>query len=238
MRHRYKSHLLRILRCLHLAVLLIGLINNVALAQAAEKSTGIAQLPPAVDSSNDIRTAIPVAFPAMISPKATVAPALPLAAPLPTPAPVLRMPAPPQTDKATLMISRMSGEVHFKHLGGPRLEPSRALQIGTGGAQSWCEFKMNACTGRVWKDSDVTVLPDASTIILKKGSIIVNVKAESGKYSVIAGDLLCRTDATTLRVQRTDRNISFQVLDGTVTVCNRATGEVYTATQVVQPVKN
>ena len=190
------------------------------------------------EAKNDIKAVLPVAFPAMMSQTAASMAAAPLAAPLPALAPALRIPIQPQTDRETLMISRMSGEVHFKHLGGARLDPaSRALQIGTGGAQSWCEFKMNACTGRVWKNSDVTVLPDSSTIILKNGSLIVNVKGENGKYSILCGDLLCRADATTLRVQKTDRNVSFQVLEGTVTVCNRSTGEIYTATQVVQPVK-
>ncbi len=234
-----------------MAILLVGLLHNFASAQTLSENETAA----AIESKNEA-SAIPVAFPAIMSPKsAALTPALlspktqelapasnstALAAPLlsPVPMPALRRTPQAQSETATLVVSRMNGEVHFKHLGGPRLDPSsRALEIGTGGAQSWCEFKMNTCTGRVWKDSNVTVLPDSSTVILRNGSLIINIKGESGKYSILCGDLLCRAEATTLRVQRTDSNVSFQVLEGTVTVCRRSTGEIYTATQVVQPLK-
>lgn len=245
MLHRCNPNLLLILRCLHLAIFITGLLHNVASAQVAEENAGI---PACIETKTDISTVLPVAFPAMMSPipvgaavmspGAAMSAQVPQVAPRPMPAPVLRMPAPPQSEKESLMISKMNGEVHFKHLAGPHFDPaSRALQIETGGSQSWCEFKMNTCTGRVWKESDVTVLPDSCTVILKNGALIVNVKGEGGKYSIICGDLLCRAETTTIRVQKTERNVSFQVMEGTVTVCNRATGEVYNAAQVVQPAK-
>lgn len=220
-----------------MAILLVALLHSVASAQIAADSNCAM---PGIESGADLKAVVPVAFPGVVKPVGMLASPISVpaaAAPVPAPAPVMRPPVSAQPAKATLMISRMNGEVHFKHLGGPRVEPSRALQIETGGTQSWCEFKMNSCTGRIWKDSEVTILPDSSTILLKKGSLIVSVKGEGGKYSIICGDLLYRADATTVRVQRTENNVSFQVLEGTVTVCNKATGEIFTAAQVVQPIR-
>lgn len=188
----------------------------VLLTQAAGKST------------EDPNTAVQVSFPAAL--------------------PVIKAPAPlrvlntiplvqANSGRENLMVTRMNGEVHFKHLGGPRLEPSRALNIETGAGMSWCEFKMNNCIGRVSKDSQVTVFPDTGAIYLNKGAIIVRISGNDVKYSVISGDLLCRVQSTTLRVQKTEKTVSYQVLEGTVTVCNRLSGEVFTAAQVVQPVK-
>src|SRR5579883_1291794 len=116
---RLKSHPLSFISCLLLAATLSATLQDVALAQLATQSG-------AAESQNDIHVAVPVAFPGVKA--ATVSPALP---PMPRPEPVrqARAAAPQQAEKETLMISRMSGEVHFKHLGGPQLDPSRALQI-------------------------------------------------------------------------------------------------------------
>ncbi len=145
-----------------------------------------------------------------------------------------------QRNRPELQVSRMSGEVHFKHLQGKRIDPSRALSVKTGKA-SWCELKVHNCTGRIWADSQLAVFPDSGVLYLEKGALIVHVNSrlESGiRFTVIAGDYLCRVHGTTLRVNRTDRMVDFQVLEGTITVYNRQTGEVFRASQVSRPQSN
>lgn len=142
----------------------------------------------------------------------------------------------PETN--TLSVSRMTGQVHFKHLQDQRLAPSRALSIRTGPGASWAEFKINNnFTGRIAFDSEVLVFPDTGVCFLKKGSLIVRVSGTSGtRYSVMAGHYVCRIHGTTLRVQRTERQCDFQVLEGEIIVYNRLSGEVYRASHVNRPV--
>ena len=145
-------------------------------------------------------------------------------------------PQPGKPEHQKLIISQMNGEVHFKHLQGPRIDPGRALYIETGSGSSWCECKLQDCSSRVWCDSEVSIFPETGVLYLKKGALVIKVnRGTESTYTVIAGDLMCRVQATTLRVQRNDRVVNFQVSDGTITVYNRQTGEVYRAGQVTQP---
>lgn len=187
-------------------------------------------MPGSMPGSMPIPTSVPapVAIPAAMSMPVPV----PLRMTTPTIKPVVPNAAPGQ-ECEKLMITQMSGEVHFKHLQDPRIDPARALYIETGNTpQSFCECRMRDCTARAWKDSQVSVFPDSGVLYLNKGALIVKVSRNpEAVYTVIAGDLMCRVPAGTLRIQRTDRFVTFQVLEGTLTVYNRQTGQITRATQ-------
>lgn len=169
------------------------------------------------------RVAVPVPVPVLI--------------PIPVPSQAHPVPLPRALEPAhnNLTVSRMNGEVHFKHLQSPHLEPSRALYIETGPGASWCEFKLPTCTARVAAKSQVSVFPDTGSIYLKSGAVIVRVENGSERrFSVMAGDFACRFQGSTLRVQRDARKVDFQVLEGSITVFNRATGQVEKAGQITK----
>ena len=162
-----------------------------------------------------------------------------------SPLPALAPPAPhapPAVALEKLAVTRMNGEVQLKHRQGPHNEPSRALYIETGkGTTSWCECKMQDCTGRIWRDSQVTVFPDTGVLYLEKGALIVKVnKAAAQKYTVIAGDILCRVHgpASTVHVFRNTGGVKVQVLEGNaVTVYNRQTGEIVPPEIISRPTR-
>jgi hypothetical protein len=229
--------------CLFGAMSLLASLAPVAFAQTVGAGTrsehgGDVQLLP---NANDQLNVTPVNFPGALAPRA-MAPGTPATVPQPgaagssLPAPALPTAGKPEHQKLT--ISQMNGEVHFKHLQGPSIDPGRALYIETGAGNSWCECKLQDCSSRVWCDSEVSIFPETGVLYLKKGALVIKVnRGTESTYTVIAGDLMCRVQATTLRVQRNDRVVNFQVSDGTITVYNRQTGEVYRAGQVTQPVR-
>ncbi len=189
---------------------------------------------PAVNSGSLIDKAaeqkvLPVFFPAQTAPNFPVSPAVPTPVPVAVPG-AASAPAKP----AALSVSQMRGEVHFKHLEGPRLDPSRALYVETGAGVSFCEFKMANCVGRTWSNSQVVVFPESGIIYLNKGALILQVKHDSAaRYTILAGDLSCRVESCTIRVQKDERSVNFQVLDSTpITVFNRRTGEISRASKI------
>ncbi len=200
-------------------------------------------LRPGVENSIDGDSAVNVAFPGVVNrPPAAVnrvAVPVPILIPVAVPGAVSEPSQRPlEPVRNNLTVNRMNGEVHFKHLQSPHLDPSRALFIETGPGNSWCEFKLPNCTARIAARSKVSVFPDSGSIYLKSGSLIVRVEnSSSRRFSVVAGDFACRFQGTTLRVQRDERKVDFQVLEGTVTVFNRVTGEVTRASQVTRPAK-
>lgn len=233
------SHFSLIVLCLSLAGLPAAWAQGQSAAAGADQqNTSAVNLGNCCEES---LRAIPVAFPGSFTPARLPAPGatLPPSRPVPA-APAVVVPQTQPTSEGpeaeSLMVTRMNGEVHFKHLQGPRIDPARALNIETGdSAASWAEFKMSNCTGRVWRGSQVSVFPDTKVMYLNKGALLIRVsRGSDARYSVIAGDFVCRIQGTVLRVQRTEKQVSFQVLEGVVTVYNRHTGEVFKAGQVVQ----
>ena len=189
-------------RCKRLAVLLIlGVLLlqfSVCLpARAIDPELLVSE--PELSNGTD---AINVAFPGVPTPK-LVAPVphpvpvpivVPVLVPVRTPEQVAPSPRPLEPVRSNLMVSRMNGEVHFKHLQSASLDPSsRALYIETGAGSSWCELKMQNCTARVWAKSQISVFPETGVIYLKKGAVILQASRQSGaKFSVIAGDFASR----------------------------------------------
>lgn len=142
----------------------------------------------------------------------------------------------PQAEDKAFIISRLRGDVRFiDSISGCNDAASRRIVTGTG--CSWCEFQMNNCTARLASDSQVDILPSNRTIRLSKGAIIVQARGNARAYSVESGDLVCRLQSNTLRVQQCRREVSFEVLDGRVTVCDRLTGETFSSSQVVCPLR-
>ncbi len=179
----------------------------------------------------DTSPVLPIIFPALNQnmPLAPFAPVpIPVTVPLDSASPLR---------PANLSVSQMRGEVHFKHLEGPKLDPSRALYIETGTGISFCEFKMTNCTGRAWANSQVAVFPESDVIFLSKGAMVIQAKRESGsRFTLLAGDLSCRIEGCTVRVQKDESSVNFQVLDSTqITVYNRKTGEIIKASKITVP---
>ena len=122
-------------------------------------------------------------------------------------------------------VSIMKGEVHLRNLNS-KMGTGEILNVSTGN-RSACEFKLGQSNGRVWQDSNVTVFGSSNLIMLNSGELILRVsRSAAEEFTVIAGDLLCRVRGTTVHVSRSDRDVKFKVLEGTVTVFNRQTGEV------------
>jgi hypothetical protein len=146
--------------------------------------------------------------------------------------------AAPTAQIEKLMITQISGDVRIKHQQGQGSDSERAMVIETGRGVSWCECKLSDFTGRVASDSQVSVFPDTGVLNLEKGALVVKARKGAGdKYTVVAGDFVCRVQASVIRVQRHEKSVDFQVLDGTLTVSNRITGESFTARQVNQPIR-
>lgn len=183
------------------------------------------------EDARDSKNVLPVAFPAAFSTGFVEIPT-----PVRVPEPVLPQPGSQKPELEKLTITQVCGEVHLKHLQGPQIDPARILCIETGKGSSWCECKMQGCTGRVWSNSQVAVIQDTGVLYLEKGDLIVQVSRKSqAKYTVIAGDFMCQVEGFTLRVRRDETSVIFQVLEGTVTVYNLQTGEAFRARQVAQP---
>lgn len=181
------------------------------------------------------KNVLPVLFPGVSPhPLANGVPVMQGRPPLPAPAPAGIRPSPtgrpnPSDEaaikKAHVNVSIMKGEVHLKNLNS-KMGAGEILNINTGN-RSACEFKLGSGLGRVWQDSDVTVFAASNLIMLNRGELVFRARNGSGmEYTIICGDLLCRVDATTVHVTRSERDVKFKVLEGTVTVFNRQTGEI------------
>ncbi|MBX9685859.1 MAG: hypothetical protein K2X27_04100 [Candidatus Obscuribacterales bacterium] len=187
------------------------------------------QLPARAGVESEIQSseeAIPVVYPGL--PLGKVQPVIQAPVAVPT-AVASSRPAPHDLDR--LMVTNMNGQVHLKHLQGPRLEPSRALYLETGAGLSWCEFKLPGCTGRAWKETQVSVFPDANAVYLNKGALVLQARgADATKYTVMAGDYSLRLHAGVIRIQKTDSaQVQIQVLSGSLIVHNRKSGELMQA---------
>lgn len=167
---------------------------------------------------------VPVVFPAPL-PAAQIVPApTKIAMPGVIAPSVLVPPTPrPPMQNGRVNVSIMKGEVHMRNL-NPKMGSGEILALSTGDRSS-CEFKLNGALGRVWQNSDATVFAGSNVIMLNSGELVFSGR-HAGEFTVISGDLLCRIHGTTVRVSRLDGHVKFSVMDGTVTVYNRQTGEV------------
>lgn len=154
------------------------------------------------------------------------------------PSQVLPLPPAPKPRSEKLAVTRMNGEVHMSHQQGPKLDPARALKIFTGAGGSWCEFKMHELTGRILHNSVVSVFPDNKLIYVERGSAVIkNPGASETRLRVICGNYVCSLDGgTCLRVQKTEKIVDFQVLEGEISVYNKESGELFRSCHVQRPV--
>lgn len=180
------------------------------------------------DSSE--KDVVPVVFPAVMPPVQAPAQLVPAPTRIAMPgvaAPTIPMPQVPRTGapNGRVNVSIMKGEVHMRNL-NPKMGSGEILSLTTGDRSS-CEFKLNGAIGRVWQNSDATVFAGSNVVMLSKGDLHLSVRrASGGEFTVISGDLLCRVKGTTVHVSRHDGHVKFSVMEGTVTVYNRQTGEI------------
>lgn len=176
-------------------------------------------------SKEEEKSVMPVVFPAIV-PQVVPAPtriAMPSVAAPTVPAPNATQKPIPQSGRVNVSI--MKGEVHMRNL-NQKMATGEILSLSTGDRSS-CEFKLNGATGRLWQNSDATVFAGSNLVMLNDGELVVSVRHSSGgEFTVISGDLLCRVRGTTIRVSRHQGHVKFSVLEGSVTVYNRQTGEV------------
>lgn len=177
-------------------------------------------------SKEEVKSVVPVVFPAVV-PQVVPAPtriAMPSVAAPSVPAPHTAPRQIPQSGRVNVSI--MKGEVHMRNL-NQRMATGEILSLTTGDRSS-CEFKLNGATGRLWQNSDATVFAGSNLVMLNEGELVVSVRhsAGAGEFTVISGDLLCRVRGTTIRVSRHQGHVKFSVLEGSVTVYNRQTGEI------------
>ncbi len=176
-------------------------------------------------SKEEEKSVVPVVFPALL-PQVVPAPtriAMPSVAAPSVPAPNATPKQIPQSGRVNVSI--MKGEVHMRNL-NQKMATGEILSLSTGDRSS-CEFKLNGATGRLWQNSDATVFAGSNLVMLNDGELVVSVRHSSGgEFTVISGDLLCRVRGTTIRVSRHQGHVKFSVLEGSVTVYNRQTGEV------------
>ena len=196
---------------------------NVGYQDSSAAASNTAESPEVQSSSQ--KNILPVLFPAPI-PHVVPAPtriAMPSVAAPTVPAPAV---TPRSLPNGRVNVSIMKGEVHMRNL-NPKMASGEILNLSTGDRSS-CEFKLNGATGRVWQNSDATVFSGSNVVMLNNGELVLQVRraTSSGEFTVISGDLLCRVSGTTIHVSRHDGHVQFRVVEGTVTVYNRQTGEI------------